>query len=349
MQNEQNPDRRTFIKGVAALGAGLAIGDSAAAAQQTQPGGQQPRTGAGDIPQRAFGKTGVNVSAIGLGGYSIGTLKTEEESARLIHAAIDAGITFMDNAWEYHNGKSEEWMGKALHGRRDKVFLMTKVCSHGRDRKVAMQQLEDSLKRLKTDHLDLWQIHEVVYDNDPDWHFKEDGAVAALTQAKKEGKVRFVGFTGHKHPRIHLEMLAHDYKFDACQLPLNCFDGTYQSFEKEVLPELNRRGIAPIGMKSLGGTGEMVRKGAVTAEEAIRYAMSLPVATLVSGIDSMDVLQQNLKIARGFQPMTSQEMAALRSRCAQYAADGRFELYKTSIMFDGPTGRAQHGYPQAGS
>jgi len=208
-----------------------------------------------------------------------------------------------------------------------------------------MRQLEQSLRRLKTDYLDLWQIHEVVYENDPDLHFAPGGAVEALEQAKREGKVRFVGFTGHKHPDIHLKMLAHGFPFDACQLPLNVFDATFRSFERRVLPELNRRGIAPLGMKSMGGEGTPVKKRVVTATEALRYAMSLPVASTVSGIDSLKVLRQNLRIARGFEPMTEREMQNLRERCAPEASDGRFELYKTSMAFEGPPGRKQHKFP----
>jgi aryl-alcohol dehydrogenase-like predicted oxidoreductase len=247
---------------------------------------------------------------------------------------VDAGVNFLDNAWEYNQGRSEEWMGRALQGRRDKVFLMTKVCTHGRDKKVAMRQLEKSLKRLGTDHLDLWQIHEVIYDNDPDLHFAKGGVVEALDQAKKDGKVRFVGFTGHKSPAIHLKMLAHKYPFDTVQLPLNCFDGTYRSFEQLVLPELRRRGIGALGMKSLGGDGQPVLHGAVTAEEALRYAMSLPVATTISGIDALAVLRQNVAIAQGFKPMTPQQMQALRQRCASVAADGHLELYKSTKRGD---------------
>ena len=298
-----------------------------------------------EIPRRAFGKTGVTVSAIGLGGHAIGQARDEAEAIRIIHEAMDAGIDFMDNAWEYHDGRSEEWMGKALQGRRDKAFLMTKVCTHGRDARVGMQQLEDSLRRLKTDHLDLWQIHEVVYEDDPDRHFAKGGVIEAVEKAKREGKVRFVGFTGHKDPSIHLKMLSHDFPFDAVQMPLNCFDASFRSFEKLVLPELNKRGIAPIGMKSLGGNAAPVKQGIVTPQEAIRYAMSLPIAVLVSGIDSPQVLQQNLAIARGFKPMSGEEMAALRQRVTQYATDGRYELYKTSMEFDGPPGREQHGFP----
>lgn len=236
-------------------------------------------------------------------------------------------------------------MGQALAGRRHNTFLMTKVCSHGRDKKVAMRQLNESLKRLKTDYLDLWQIHEVVYDNDPELHFSKGGVIEALDQAKREGKVRFVGFTGHKDPAIHLKMLRYDYPFDTCQLPLNVFDGTFRSFEQQVLPELNRRGIAALGMKSMCGDGGPVKKKAVTPAEALTYAMSLPVATTVSGVDSLKVLRQNVRIARSFQPLSSEAMQALRSRCATWAADGRFELYKTSKAFEGPPGRKQHGFP----
>jgi len=186
------------------------------------------------------------VSILGLGGYHLGTLRTVDEAIRLVHEAVDAGVTFLDNAWEYNQGRSEEWMGRALQGRRDKVFLMTKVCTHGRDKKVAMRQLEKSLKRLGTDHLDLWQIHEVIYDNDPDLHFAKGGVVEALDQAKKDGKVRFVGFTGHKSPAIHLKMLAHKYPFDTVQLPLNCFDGTYRSFEQRCCRSSGVVGSGPL-------------------------------------------------------------------------------------------------------
>jgi uncharacterized protein len=297
------------------------------------------------IPRRVLGRTGEYVSAIGLGGHHLGLVGTEREAIRIVHEAIDAGMTFMDNAWEYHEGKSEDRMGKALEGRRDHVFLMTKVCTHGRDAKVAMRQLEQSLRRLKTDYIDLWQVHELAYYDDPDRHFAKGGVIEALDRAKRQGKVRFVGFTGHKDPAIHLRMLSFDYPFDTCQMPLNCFDATFRSFEQQVLPELARRGIAPIGMKSMGGEGDAVKRRAVTAQEALRYAMSLPVATTVSGIDSVRVLRQNLKVARGFTPMSAQDMNALRFRCAAFAADGRFELYKTTAKFEAALGRKQHGFP----
>lgn len=297
------------------------------------------------IPMRPLGRTGVDVTAICFGGYHLGLVEDDNEAIHLARQVIDAGITFLDNAWEYHDGRSEELMGRAIEGRRDEVFLMTKVCTHGRDRRVAMRQLEDSLRRLRTDYLDLWQVHEVVYDNEPEMHFAKGGVIEALDQAKREGKVRFVGFTGHKSPALHLKMLSYDYPFDACQLPLNCFDASFRSFEQQVLPELQRRGIAAIGMKSLGGEGNMALAGAVTAEEALRYAMSLPVATIVSGMESLEVLRQNLSVARDFAPMSDDEMRRLRERCAALAGDGRFEHYKTTAKYEGPIGRQQHGFP----
>ena len=321
---------------------------AAAGAGPSQPA-QQPAAPVDKdkIPRRKLGRTGVEVSILGIGGHHIGITKTEDEAQNIIHEAIDSGINFFDNAWEYNEGRSEERMGKALKsgGRRDKVFLMTKVCTHGRDAKEAMRQLEMSLRRLQTDHLDLWQVHEVVYDNDPDLHFKKGGVIEALDLAKRQGKVRFVGFTGHKDPAIHLKMLAHDYPFDTCQMPLNVLDGSFRSFEQRVLPELRKRGIAALGMKSLGGEGQIVKSGVVSIKDALRYAMSLDVATTISGIDSLQILRQNLAIARGFVPMTDSEMQALRQRCAAVAGDGRYELYKTTKHFDADEGRKQHGFP----
>jgi aryl-alcohol dehydrogenase-like predicted oxidoreductase len=299
------------------------------------------------VPKRPLGKTGVQVSALGLGGYHIGSAESDEDATRIVHAALDAGINFFDNAWDYHDGKSEVRMGAALKGRRDEAIVMTKVCTHGRGKEVAMRMLEESLERLQTDHLDVWQIHEVIYDNDPDLIFAPGGAIEALDLAKKQGKVRVVGFTGHKDPSIHLKMLAHNYPFDTVQMPLNCFDASYRSFETQVLPELNRRGIAALGMKSMSGSGESVAHGAVTAHEALRYAMSLPVATTISGIESMGVLEQNLLVARGFQPLSHTELSALRDRVKVYASDGRYELFKSTKKYDGDIGRTQHGFPTA--
>ncbi len=304
-----------------------------------------PRSRNAEIPRRPFGRSSELVSALALGGYHLGLVGNQREAIRIVHAALDAGITFMDNAWEYHEGESEEILGKALVGRRDQVFLMTKVCTHGRDRAVAMRQLKQSLRRLKTDHLDLWQVHECVYPNDPERHFAPGGVIEALVQAKEQGLVRYVGFTGHKLPEIHLAMLAYGFPFDSVQMPLNCFDGTFRSFEHAVLPEAQRQGLAVIGMKSMGGEGDAVRKKVVTADEALRYAMSLPVTTTVSGIDSMRVLRQNVRIAAGFTRMSDEEMATLRERVAELAADGRYELYKSTAKHEGEVGRKQHGFP----
>jgi uncharacterized protein len=350
-QNQQSQatlgmERRNFLQaGLASAGTVLATSVLPSQVASAALPSQRTNSGADQIPRRPLGKTGQQVSIIGLGGYHLGTVQSQEIAVRLVQEAVDAGVTFFDNAWEYNDHRSEEWMGLGLQGRRDTVFLMSKVCTHGRDKNVAMQQLEESLKRLGTDHLDLWQIHEVIYENDPDLHFAKGGVVEALDEAKKQGKVRFVGFTGHKSPAIHLKMLAHGYPFDTVQMPLNCFDANYRSFEQQVLPELQRSGIAALGMKSLGGDGQPVQYGVVRAEEALRYAMSLPVATTICGIDSLDVLRQNVGIARGFQPMSPQEMQTLRERCKPHSADGHLELFKTTKKYDGRVGREQHGYP----
>jgi uncharacterized protein len=334
MTSHHQSTRREFLEGAGATigGASVLLGQGAAV---------------GEVPRRPFGRTGVQVSILGVGGYHLGAAEDRNDARKIVDTALDAGINFFDNAWEYHDGRSEEWLGEALKQKRDRAFLMTKVCTHGRSKATAMRMLEQSLKRLQTDHLDLWQIHEVIYDNDPDLIFQPDGAAEALVQAKKEGKVRFVGFTGHKDPSIHLKMLAHEFAFDAVQMPLNCFDATFRSFEKEVLPELNRRGIAVLGMKSMGGSGEMVRHGSVTAAEALSYAMSLPVAVTISGMESLGVLKQNLEIACGFQPMSPAAMQHLRDRCRVDAADGRWELFKTTKKYDGNPGRQEHGFPSA--
>jgi len=297
------------------------------------------------VPKRPLGRTGLQVSSIGLGGCHLGTIQEQATINRIVGEAIDAGINFFNNAWEYHDGRSEEVLGQALKGKRDPVLVMTKVCTHSRDQTVAMRQLEDSLRRLQTGHIDVWQIHEVVYWNDPDLIFAPNGAAEALVKAKQRGKVRFVGFTGHKDPRIHKKMLHHNFPFDTVQMPLNCFDATFRSFEHDVLPERNRRGIAPLGMKSFGGSGEMLRHGDVTPREALSYAMSLPVAVTISGVDTLEVLHQNLEIGRGFKPLSSQELQNLRERCRTAAADGHNELFKMTVKYDGKVGREQHRFP----
>jgi len=335
-------DRRNFMKGVAILGATPLISGGSMAQQQSA---QSPQIPSGEVPKKPLGRTGVQVSAMGLGGYHLGSAETDQAANEIVAKALDHGVTFFDNAWEYHDGLSEERLGKALKGKRQQAFVMTKVCTHGRDKKVAMRMLEESLRRLQTDHLDLWQIHEVVYDNDPDLIFAPNGAAEALMDAKQQGKVRFIGFTGHKDPEIHLKMLSHNFAFDTVQMPLNCCDATFRSFETHVLPEATRRGIAALGMKSLGGSGELVKHGAVTPEQGLRYAMSLPVATTISGVDSMEVLDQNLRIAVDFKPLEAAEMQALRDQCRFLASDGRLELFKMTTKYDGKVGREQHHFP----
>jgi len=306
----------------------------------------QGQTGA-EIPRRPLGRTGLEVSALGIGGYHLGSADSEAEATRIVNEALDAGVNFFDNAWEYHQGLSEERLGRALKGKRDRAVVMTKVCTHGRDRNIAMRQLEESLTRLQTDHIDVWQIHEVIYENDPDLIFAPNGAAEALLEARRQGKVRFLGFTGHKDPSIHLKMLAHDFPFDTVQMPLNCLDATFRSFETNVLPEVNRRGIAALGMKSLGGSGELVREGAVVVTTGLRYAMSLPVAVTISGVDSLSVLHQNLEVARGFQPFSAAEMKNIREACRVDASDGHMELFKTTKKYDGDLGREMHGFPSS--
>jgi uncharacterized protein len=298
------------------------------------------------IPQRPFGRhSDVRVSALGLGGHHLGSAADLKTAIQIAHAAIDGGITFFDNCWEYHEGKSENWMGMALRGKRDKVFLMTKVCTHGRDGTLAMQMLEQSLNRLQTDHLDLWQAHGMVFENDPELFIRPGGAAEAMLKAKEQGKVRFLGFTGHKRPEVHLGMLQTGFPFDAVQMPLNAFDASFLSFEQAVLPELNRRGIAALGMKPINGTGDPVKKGAITAEQALQYAMSLPVTVTITGMETLGVLEQNLRIAQGFQPLAAAQMQAIREQCRQAAGDGRFEPYKMSLKFDNPQARLAHGFP----
>jgi predicted aldo/keto reductase-like oxidoreductase len=323
--------RRTFVEAFMLGAAGLA---------------GRGQSGA-EIPKRPLGRTGLEVSALGIGGYHLGSADSDAEATQIVNEALDAGVNFFDNAWEYHQGLSEGRLGRALKGKRDRAVVMTKVCTHGRDKNVAMRQLEESLTRLQTDHLDVWRIHEVIYENDPDLIFAPNGAAEALLAAKQQGKVRFLGFTGHKDPSIHMKMLSHSFPFDTVQMPLNCLDATFRSFETNVLPEANRRGIAALGMKSLGGSGELVREGAVIVTIGLRYAMSLPVAVTVSGIDSLSVPHQNLGVARGFQPFNAAEMQTIRDACRFGAADGHMELFKTTKKYDGDLGREMHGFPSS--
>ncbi len=300
------------------------------------------------LPTRILGRTGATVSHLCFGGWHFAQPELADDAAiRLVQRAADEGFTFFDNAWDYHMGRSEELMGRALEAgaRRKNIFLMTKNCA--RDAAGTRQHLEDSLKRLRTDYLDLWQFHEINYDNDPDW-IVERGALAAALEAQKAGKVRFIGFTGHKSHHIFEKMLpVHDW--DTVQLPINVCDTWYRSNIREILPKLAARNIGAIGMKSLGGgniaAGGVTPAGKVcTVTEARRYALSQPIATLVVGIDSEKVLDQDLEFARTFVPMTAAEMTALEARVKPLAGDGRFEPYKSTQNYDGPYHREQHGF-----
>jgi predicted aldo/keto reductase-like oxidoreductase len=331
-------DRRDFIKAAAAGVAAGMVADVVAAQEPSADG----------LPKRPLGKTGEKVSILCLGGWHIGAIQ-QQLASRIMHEAIDSGLTFFDNAWDYHDGGSEEVMGKALAegNRRDKVFLMTKNCD--RDYKGSMKHLEDSLRRLKTDRIDLWQFHEINYDNDPDWIFEKGGVKAAL-EAKKAGKVRYIGFTGHKHPAIHLKMIAKanaEIAWDACQMPINIMDAHYRSFQKQIVPECNKQGIGVLGMKSLAGgfpKGRLVEAAGLSAVDCRRYALSLPISSLVVGIATLDDLKQDLGVARNFQAMPQAEMDKLLAKVQTEASDGRHELFKSAQTFDGPYHRIQHGF-----
>ena len=285
---------------------------------------------------RILGSTGEKVSIVGLGGAHIGWQETENDSIRIVRTAIDNGVNFMDNCWDYNNGQSEIRMGKALRdGYRSKVFLMTKV--DGRDKRTASQQLDESLRRLQTDHIDLLQFHEIIRMSDPIRIFGPGGALEGVLEARKAGKVRYIGFTGHKSPRVHLKMLQtasdNGFTFDAVQMPLNVMDAHYDSFEKKVLPVLSGNRIGVLGMKPLGG-GELLRSDTVTAIECLHYAMSLPTSVVITGCDSLAVLQQALEAVGSFSPMSEEQRSALLAKTARAAHDGRYELYKTGTIFD---------------
>ncbi len=277
------------------------------------------------IPVRELGETGEKVSILGLGGYHIGQLP-EKEAVQLIREAVDNGITFLDNAWCYHQGLSEKIMGKALeNGYREKVFLMTK--NHGRNRERFEKQLNDSLSRLKTDYIDLLQFHEIVHDGEPE-KIAAEGALEAALEAKEAGKIRYLGFTGHRLPKLHQEMLELEVDWDTVQFPVNLLDYHYRSFQNQIMPQAREQEMAVIGMKSLAG-GSIFDSGVnITAREAISYALSLPISTLVSGIDSFEILEQNLEIARNFEPLGEQQILKLRRRIQPEAYQGKHEHYK---------------------
>ncbi len=323
----------TIAAPIAGAGSGLLAGEA--------PAGPAPAAEVvNGMPYRPLGKTGARVSLLGVGGHNIGSIASTDDAIRVIRTALDEGINFLDNAWEYHQGKSEERMGLALaDGYRAKAFLMTKVC--GRDEKTAREHLEDSLRRLKTDVIDLWQFHEINYDNDPDLVFAREGAIHAALKAREQGKVRFIGFTGHKSPHIHRKMLERDFPWDAVQMPLNVLDAHYRSFAREVVPVLVERRIGIIGMKS-AAAGAIIRGAGVAPADCLRYAFNLPVSVVVSGMDSVEMARQNIATAKAFKPLAGEELAALLDRVRGVAGDGRFERFKSTQDFDSRTHRAQH-------
>ncbi|MCS6863920.1 MAG: aldo/keto reductase [Gemmataceae bacterium] len=311
-------------------------------AQQTPTAAPKPGEG---LPTRPLGKTQEHVSILCLGGWHIGAIKNPQEAIKIMHAALDEGMTFFDNCWDYHDGGSEIVMGKALSADggkwRKKCFLMTKVCA--RDAKGVRTMIDQSLQRLNTDVIDLMQMHEINWDNDPEW-VVEQGGLAELLKAQKAGKVRFVGFTGHKSPHIHLKMLP-VHAWDTVQCPINVCDHFYRSFAKELIPAAKKAQVAVIGMKSLGGgDGKIVQAQVATAEQCIRFALSQDIASLVIGIRTMDELKKNIATARNFRPLEGEELRQLLNKVKPHAGDGRHERFKSTTDFDGPYHRKQHGF-----
>jgi predicted aldo/keto reductase-like oxidoreductase len=339
--------RREFFKGAAICGAASILPGALAQEKPIStkenstmnqiPLTSSPGTRKGDMLYRTLGRTGERVSAIGMGGFHIAQHGlTEDDSIRLVRAAVDRGITFMDNSWDYNEGQSEVRMGKALKdGYRQKVFLMTKI--DGRTKEVAERQIETCLERLRTDHIDLLQHHEIIRFDDPDRIFAPGGAMEAVVAAKKAGKIRYIGFTGHKDPHIHLYMLKlaaeHGFRFDTVQMPLNVMDAHFRSFAQMVLPELVKEEIGVLGMKSMGD-GVILKSKAVSALECLHYALSLPTSVVITGIDKQEVLDQAFQAAKTFQPMNREQVAQLLAKTKEVAVAGKYELFKTSSHFD---------------
>jgi aryl-alcohol dehydrogenase-like predicted oxidoreductase len=340
-------NRRDLLKAVSTsslVAAGIVTAESLLKPLLAQTSATPASTKKGEMLYRQLGRTNEKVSLIGLGGHHIGRPPSEQDGIKLIHAAIDRGINFMDNSWDYHDGGSEIRMGKALqNGYRDKVFLMTKI--DGRTKKEAMRQIDQSLMRLKTDRIDLLQHHEVIRLEDPDRIFADGGAQEAFLEARQAGKIRYIGFTGHKDPMVHLRMLEmaaqHNFRFDTVQMPLNVMDAHFRSFEKQVLPVLLKDGIGVLGMKSMGDQ-IILKSKTVKPIECLHYSMNLPVSTVITGIESMPILEQALEAVRTFQPMEQAAVAALLQRTAQAAAKGEYEKFKTTSQFDSTAKKPQY-------
>jgi uncharacterized protein len=329
-RKEREISRRDFVEMTVA--AGVVVGASGSLAELAWA--VDSKTG---MQYRKLGKTGEKVSMMGLGGFHIGVQKDEAESIKIIRTAIDNGVTFLDNCWDYNDGESEVRMGKALRdGYRQRVFLMTKI--DGRTREAATKQLEESLRRLQTDHIDLLQFHEIIRPGDPEKVFAAGAGMEAIVEARKAGKVRYIGFTGHKSPDIHLKMLEtadqHNFHFDAVQMPLNVMDAHYNSFGTKVLPVLVKKQIGVLGMKPMG-SGWILRSGVVKSEECLHYAMNLPTSVVITGCDSMQILESSLNAARSFKPLGEAQVTELLAKTADSAKDGKFEGYKTTTNFDG--------------
>ena len=323
---ESSLTRRRFLELAAAAGFVAGVSRNA--------WGAETREG---VPYRTLGHTGEKVSIVGIGGYHIGSQSSEQESIKIIRTALDNGINFLDNCWDYNGGESEVRMGKALRdGYRQKAFLMSKI--DGQTKKAAAAQIDESLRRLQTDHLDLMQFHEVIRETDPDRIFGSGGGMEAMLEAKKAGKVRHIGFTGHKSPDIHLKMLntafAHHFTFDAVQMPLNVMDAHYNSFGEKVLPVLVKHNIGVLGMKPMGDA-IILKSKTVTPMECLHFAMNLPTSVVITGCDSLPILEQALKAARSFQPMSKAEVSAILAKTEQAAKEGKFEEYKITHHFDG--------------
>ena len=339
--------RREFLKSVALCSAAITLPsataqDKSTSKRENPPMNQIPLTPSagtrkGDMLYRTLGRTGQEVSAIGMGGFHIAQHGlSEQESIRLVRAAVDRGITFMDNSWDYNEGQSEIRMGKALKdGYRQKVFLMTKI--DGRTKQIAQQQIDTSLQRLQTDHIDLMQHHEVIRFDDPDRIFAQGGAMEAVLDSKKAGKIRYIGFTGHKDPQIHLYMLKvaqeHGFHLNSAQMPLNVLDAHFRSFSRMVLPELVKQGVGVLGMKSMGD-GVILKSKIVSPIECLHYALSLPTSVVITGIDKQEMLDQAIEAVKSFKPMSRRDMAQLLAKTKEVAMNGKYELFKTSSHFD---------------
>ena len=322
-------ERREFLGGLAGA---ITTGGLISMTRTSEQGSVQK----GEMPYRTLGKTGEKVSCIGLGGFHLGLSRLEEADAvKLFQSAVERGINFSDNSWDYNQGESERRVGKALKGRRDKVFVMSKF--DGRTKGSALKQLDESLQRLEVDHLDLWQFHENIRLEDPDRFFADGGAHEAMTEAKKAGKVRYWGFTGHKDPSVHLRMLElaekHDFEFDTVQMPLNVMDAHFRSFGKEVVPVLVKKNIGVLGMKPMA-SGHILRSKTVSALDCLHYALSLPTSVVITGVDSKAVLEQAFEAANTYSKVTKEELASILEKTKPAASDGMFEPFKTSPIFD---------------